>query len=290
MNLRFISVFSSAVAMNRTLIITVSFVFVVSTLFLCGCHATGKKKTTDWSIPSVKLSPTSKNEKVAQPSERASAEATAQLAHERMDGHNPTATLRDSDDPSLQPNPVEIAKLHHFEGSNVPEWAAGSGLPPAPEASAPEPAERIAQNVTDSTMNAAAQTASARNVSRNADSDTNIYNGELPASLDEAPLQAAVPPAAPPPAYGTPHTQPAAAAAAPQLAASSGTVTPAGSTMTELPGTLPAPQTSAVPASSVVPASSSASAGASPSAQPAVFFMPGNINPQYPSGPAPFKP
>lgn len=293
--------------MNRTSIIIISPILIGVMLFLSGCRTAGKKSASDWSIPSLKLSRASKDD-VKPPSEHASADATARLAHERMDGHNPTATFSPSDDPSLQPNPTEIAQLHRIEGSNVPEWASGSDLPPEPEATAPEPAQRVAQNVSDSTMNAAAQAAAQNAVVQNADSSSNVYNGELPDSLEEIPVQTAsgVPAAVPPPGYNVPAGIPSngntsVAAHLPNgLNGSNGTVTPgasgmggaavaatsAGSTMTELPGTLPSGTGTGTGTGTAVQTSAAVPGTQPAAAQPAVLFMPGSINPQYPNLPA----
>lgn len=132
----------------------VSFVFSFVFFALVGCRTAEKTQTTDWSLPSVKLAPTAKDEKVVAPAEKANAQATASLARDRLNGHNPSATIRNSADETLRPNPEEMAQLHRFEG-DVPHWATENGLPPGPEASRTAPAERIAQNVNDSTMNSA---------------------------------------------------------------------------------------------------------------------------------------
>lgn len=254
------------------------FVLIGSLLMFPGCKADGGKKFTDWSIPTVKLTPHSKDEKVTPPAEKANAESTANLAHDRMKGHNPTAAIRANDnDPTLRPDPQEIAKLNDFEGRQIPDWATGS-LPPAPEASAPAPSERIAQNVNDQAI---AAESSASNAAAGANQNMNSGNAlpdsiELPDSLDSlpgtGPSMASNQPAQSPVQSPAPSPSPAVNAPAfPQ----------AGDTMTELPGTN---NGNVVQASAEVPAQGTAAPKAQ--SQSPVLFMPGNINPQYPNTPS----
>lgn len=251
-----------------------------SLLMFLGCRADGKKKAfTDWSIPTVKLTPHSKDEKVTPPAEKASAESTANLAHDRLKGHNPTAAIRaNDDDPTLRPDPQEVAKLNDFEGRKIPDWATGS-LPPAPEASAPVPSERIAQNVNEQDI---AAESSASNLpapsNQNMDLGNNLPDSiELPDSLPGTDSQVAtLPPALPAPSVQSAQTLPPAGPAANVPA-----VPQPGDTMTELPGTISG---NAVQVSAEVPAQGAAPAQAQ--AQPTVLFMPGNINPQYPNAPS----
>lgn len=333
--------------MNKTFIF-ISVPLLSLLVFLSGCHSTGRKAKTDWSIPSVKLTPASKGEKVARPAERASAKSTSELAHDRMDGHNPMASIRTGNDPTLRPDPHEIARLNQFEGSNVPGWASDAALPPGPEATAPQPAERIAQNINESTISGlgasepaapAASTLAASGTpsippadpaavpagtplapsvsssqaapapgslisqsaspsgSLEASANTNpadIFNGELPDTLEDVPAVAAAPNGLNSPTAG-PSAAPGAmlANAAPANAAPA--LPQAGSTMMELPGTLGAPAgttgAAGTPAGGAVQVSASipaSGANVQPvnQAQPAALFMPGNINPQYPNGPA----
>ena len=250
------------------------FVLFGSLLVFLGCRADGKKKTfTDWSIPTVKLTPHSKDEKVTPPAEKANAESTANLAHDRMKGHNPTAAIRaNDDDPTLRPDPQEIAKLNDFEGRKIPDWATGS-LPPAPEASAPVPSERIAQNVNEQDIAAESSNSNlADSSNQNMDLGNNLPDSiELPDSLPGTDSQVA----ALPPDQSAP-TLPSAGPAV-----NVPTVPQAGDTMTELPGTI---NGNAVQVSAEVPAQGTAPAQAQ--AQPTVLFMPGNINPQYPNAPS----
>lgn len=255
--------------MNIRLLII--FVLIGSLWAFPGCRTEGKKKITDWSIPTVKLTPHSKDEKVVPPAEKASAESTANLAHDRLKGHNPTAAIRANDnDPTLRPDPQEIAKLNEFEGRKTPEWATGA-LPPAPEASAPVPSERIAQNVNDQTV---AAESSQQSLALAPNPGLDLSGDELPDSIDDLPGNvspvATLPPAGP--AGAVPP--------APQ----------AGDAMMELPGTLDG---NTVQASAELPAPppAPASVPAPAPAQPKVLFMPGNINPQYPNTPStPSKP
>lgn len=245
------------------------FVLIGSLLMFPGCRADGRKKFTDWSIPTVKLTPHSKDEKVTPPAEKASAESTANLAHDRMKGHNPTAAIRaNDDDPTLRPDPQEIAKLNDFEGRQIPDWATGA-LPPAPEASAPAPSERIAQNVNDQAIAAESSSSDlAAAPTQNMELGNNLPDSiELPDSIDSLP-----------------GTGPSMASNEPVPSAGPATNAPAlpqaGDSMTELPGTN---NGNVVQASAEVPAQSAAPArtqGSSP-----VLFMPGNINPQYPTTP-----
>lgn len=287
------------------------FVLIGSLLAFSGCKASGKKRLTDWSIPTVKLSPHSKDEKVTPPAEKASAESTANLAHDRLKGHNPTAAIRANDnDPTLRPDPQEIARLNEFEGRKTPDWAVGA-LPSAPEASAPIPSERIAQNVNEQTL-----AAESSNPSLPAPSNPNLLEDGLPDSVDSLPGTAA-------PMVSLPPTLPAS------LDDNTPPALQAGDVMTELPGTLdgntvqasatqtPGTVPNAVQPIPAVPAPQQIQAQpqqiqtqpqqiqaqpqqiqaqpqqiqAQPQAQPLpqndppVLFMPGNINPQYPNTP-----
>ncbi len=252
----------------------VSFIFSILFFALVGCRTAEKAQTTDWSLPSVKLIPTAKDEKVVAPADKANASATASLARDRLNGHNPSATIRDSADETLRPNPEEMAQLHRFE-NNVLHWATENGLPPGPEASKTTPSERVAQNVNESTLN------SVQN-----------HETEIPASIQlETPQVAVTPPAldsnskinssvnteVPNVPNGETWQNTMVAQELPS----------AGNTMLELPGT-------ASPASAVQPptvnyaaANTSAASVTTPVPnQPAVLFMPGNINPQYPNSTA----
>lgn len=251
-------------------------VLIGSLLMFLGCRADGKKKLTDWSIPSVKLTPHSKDEKVTPPAEKAKAESTASLAHDRLKGHNPTAAIRaNDDDPTLRPDPQEVAKLNEFEGRQIPDWATGS-LPPAPEASAPVPSERIAQNVNDQTI--AAESAGSNSPALpNQSAD---LGNALPDSIDlPDSLPGTISPVATlPPEQSAPTVQ---SAQTTPPAANVPAIPQAGDAMTELPGTIDG---NAVQVTAEVPAQGAAPAQAQ--AQPTVLFMPGNINPQYPNVPS----
>lgn len=268
-------------------------VLIGTLLAFSGCKATGKKKMTDWSIPTVKLSPHSKDEKVTPPAEKASPENTANLAHDRLKGHNPTAAIRANDnDPTLRPDPQEIARLSEFEGRKTPDWAVGA-LPSAPEASAPIPSERIAQNVNEQTL-----AAESSRQGLPAPSNPNLLEDGLPDSVDALPNPGSSLASLPP-----------AQAVSPDANNPSGLQ--AGDVMMELPGTLDG---NTVQASAEIPAQGAANAAqpipvqpqqapilpqtlpstlpqAQPQAQqpqdqPPVLFMPGNINPQYPNTPS----
>ena len=246
----------------------ITFVLIGSLLILLGCQTGGKKKIAEWNIPTVKLTPHSKDEKVTPPAEKASAQSTANLAHDRLKGHNPTAAIRaNDDDPTLRPDPQEVAKLNRFEGRQTPDWATGA-LPPAPEASAPLPSERIAQNVNEQTLEAESP---ASNLAEQPNQGMDLGN-ELPDSI-ELPdsLPGTVSPAV---ANLSPDAPAANLPAAPQ----------AGDPMTELPGTLDG---NTIQASATLPAPAPApvQAPAPAQTQPNVLFMPGNINPQYPNAP-----
>jgi len=244
------------------------FIFIGSLLAFPGCKTDEKRQLTDWSIPTVKLSPHSKDEKPTPPAEKASAESTANLAHDRLNGHNPTAAIRaNDDDPTLRPDPREVAQLNQFEGRQTPDWATGS-LPPAPEASAPVPAERIAQNVSNQAIAAESPVTSETSAASAATvaSVTNFLDEDLPDSVNSLPSSPSSVASLP----ASPATSPASAVQpSPQ----------AGSTMTELPGTIG----NTVQVSAVTPVPGNASVPAQ--VQPAVLFMPGNINPKYPTTP-----
>lgn len=145
--------------MNRTFFI-LSLTGLAILLSQGGCRSTGEKNQTGWSIPTVKLTPFTKNDKVTPPAEKADPNTTAALAKDRLNGHNPTVLVRQGEDLSLTPDPEEIAQLSRLEGSQVPQWAAESTLAPAPEATASLPSLRIAKNVTPSAMEQANQTSS----------------------------------------------------------------------------------------------------------------------------------
>ena len=281
---------------------------IAMSLFITGCRSGGEKHgKTMWSIPSVKLS-RAKEKDIVHPAEKANAEATAQLANERLNGHNPSVAVRDSSDSSLHPDPEEIASLSRLEGDKVPDWA--NGLPPAPESEAGTPSVRIAGEVNEEMLNMAKNAASEEKISPESGfltaetpisgavppeplpgpaiktenavaasasptvttgasgSSADIYNGELPASLDDLPTQLS--PAGGP--AGSLH---------------------AGSTMMELPETvadIPSSAIAKTPNSGNVQAAALVQGGneksAPQKAQPAALFMPGNINPQYPNAPA----
>ncbi|MCR5164717.1 MAG: hypothetical protein K6C40_11925, partial [Thermoguttaceae bacterium] len=246
-------------------------------------------------------------EKVTPPAEKASAESTANLAHDRLKGHNPTAAIRANDnDPTLRPDPQEIARLNEFEGRKTPDWAVGA-LPSAPEASAPIPSERIAQNVNEQTL-----AAESSNPSLPAPSNPNLLEDGLPDSVDSLP-------GTNPQMANLPSTLPES------LDANAPSALQAGDVMTELPGTLDGNtvQASATQAPGTVP-NAAQPIPAVPAPQPVqtpqqvqpqqpvqtlpqaqppqpvlpqtqvqpqqqndppVLFMPGNINPQYPNTP-----
>lgn len=117
-----------------------------------GCRSAGEKSHTGWTLPTVKLTPFTKDDKVTPPAEKADPQTTAALAKERLNGHNPTVLVRQGEDTSLTPDPEEIAQLSRLEGSQVPQWASESTLAPAPEATASLPSLQIAKNVTPSAM------------------------------------------------------------------------------------------------------------------------------------------
>lgn len=307
--------------MNKTLL-TLGSAGLALSVFLTGCRSGGEKNDkTMWSIPSVKLSRSGEKE-VVRPAEKANADATAKLANERLNGHNPSVAVRDTADASLHPDPEEIASLSRLEGSKVPDWADG-GLPPAPESTADTPAMRIAGGVNDEMLNTAkaapmanvaslsdepisTKTASISGavppealpgpVIRHADttqanslantpantpanvselagvgptvttgasgSSADIYNGELPASLDDLPTQL------------SPVGGPVG-------------VHQVGATMLELPengSQIPtvAQNSKSVQASAEITAENRTTTSEN---QPAALFMPGNINPNYPNTP-----
>lgn len=284
----------------------ISFVFSFVFFSLVGCRTTEKAQTTDWSLPSVKLAPTAKDEKVVAPAEKANAQATASLARDRLNGHNPSATIRNSADTTLRPNPEEMAKLHRFEG-DVPSWASENGLPPGPEATHTTPATRIAQNVNDSTINSAQNTGSEIPASIQLDgpqmvANTPATNTSPDANMGMNPNVVAVQsaPELPTTLDGVPPTTPNGNAmpSAPNLPNTTVAQTelpPAGNTMLELPGNTPSGATLPVSASQSpsmnhtatnIPATPATSANPT---KPAVLFMPGNIDPRYPN-PATVRP
>ena len=242
--------------MKRTICSLLAVVILVG---LSGCRsgASGKRTMTDWSLPSVSLPSSKKGDTIAKPSEKANARSTADLAQQRVGGGNPAAGPSGSD-PSLAPDMLEMARLSQFEGSQVPNWADAPALPPGPESVQTPTSERVAQNVEPALslpelpsgnpqMAAVAAAASSGVPSESLPQET---SGGLPSSLDGfASAPAAVPNAA-------------------------------GNTMTELPA-YPNTDSNSAPASVSVPVSAPAPAPASSQN----LFLPGNINPNYPSSP-----
>ncbi|MDO4575452.1 MAG: hypothetical protein Q4D98_09610 [Planctomycetia bacterium] len=234
-----------------------------------GCKLGGSrgKTTTDWSLPSVKLPSAKKGDSIARPADRANAKATAELAHDRQAGHNPAAAA-DGEDPSLRPNPAEVAELSRFEGGDVPAWATQGAAPP--EAVASQEKTTDADTVIPSIDTSNTPSANVGNLDALASGLPPITEeGGLPTSLDGG-LPSTIPSDAV--ASDVPASLPTEAATYPQT----GNLPSLGSSVSELPGNV-------TPAQAVVPAQATTTTATTTDAQPAVLFAPGNINPSYPA-------
>ena len=283
--------------MKNSVLSIVFALLVLSLLSGCRLGKSSGPTTTDWSLPSVKL-PTAKKEDIKNPADRADPKATSELAHQRVDGRNPTVPVKRDD--ALAPNAREVANLNRFDEQGVPSWAQGSeskstdrlalSSPSSTEPSKAVPAEagdlRLPDLNSESPVAAATASPSATDPFAAASSELSSSLPPLPSAPQSAdvaetalpPLDSSLPPLdadLPQTASSTPST-PIEATPAPQTG--------------NQPALPPASQTaqpaaanagSSAPTTST-PGASTPAANASDS-QPPVLFLPGNINPAYPN-------
>lgn len=292
--------------MKNSVLSIVFALLVLSLLSGCRLGKSSGPTTTDWSLPSVKL-PTAKKEDIKNPADRADPKATSELAHQRVDGRNPTVPVKKDD--ALAPNAREVANLNRFDEQGVPSWAQGGesksadrlalSSPSSTEPSKAVPAEagdlRLPDLNSESPVAAATASPSATDPFSPPSSELSSSLPPLPSAPQSAdvaetalpPLDSSLPPldadlpqtasstqstpieATPAPQTGNQPALPPASQTAQPAAANTGSAAPT----TSVPGT----------STPVTTSETSTPAANSSDSQPPVLFLPGNINPNYPN-------